>query len=191
MSWGLMVVVLVLFCDTACSLFILTIVVVNACSTFYFFNCILFLSVTELSCWPEQNHPLSFYFLFYITTIFNGIIKFEICFRRLSTGPILDAEKSSVTVTSPGRKPNTHCIVCVLSLPYYYCHQVPVPAALWRPAPASILWGRRSWRCGNRTGSIQQQYYGYRMMAATSSGSMMASRRLWEASVSEESGNRI
>ena len=101
---------------------------------------------------------------------------FQIYFRRLSTGPILDAEKSSVTVTPPGRKPNTLTVFL-----YFYCHrhrQAPVPAALWLLAPASILSGRRSWRCGNRTGSIQQLYYGYKMMAATSSGSMMASRRL-------------
>ena len=65
--------------------------------------------------------------------------------------------------------------------------QLPALAAPWPPAPASILWGRRSWRCGNRTGSIQQQYYGYKMMAATSSDFTMVSRRLWEASVSGES----
>ena len=143
-----------------------------------YFHFILVLTVSELGYWPERNHPLLFCFLFYFSRFSNNSINFPIYFRRLSTGPILDAEKSSVTVTPPGRKPNTLNVFLYL---YRHCHcycQAPVLAALWPQDPASILSGRRSWRCGNRTGSIQQLYYGYKMMAATSSGSMMASRRL-------------
>ena len=161
------------------SLFILTYCsCICACSIFYICSSSLFsfCSWQSLNWVTDQNGTLLFYFLFYFSRISNNSINFQIYSRRLSTGPILDAEKSSVTVTPPGRKPNTLNVFL-----YFYCHchrQAPVPAALWLLAPASILLGRRSWRCGNRTGSIQQLYYGYKMMAATSSGSMMASRRL-------------
>ena len=185
MSWGLRVVVVFVLFQWHC-MFSLYINILYLCM-FYFLrssSLFAFWSCQSLSWVADQNRTLCFSIftylycsarkLFLIISLISKWISEDsvlVQYWMLRNPPL----QSHLQVRNRTLWCNIasllYCQVIVL-----YCHcqvqlllqvQVPVPAAPWPPAPASILWVRRSWLCGNRTGSIRLQYYGYRMMAAT------------------------